>query len=232
MEMSRTAGAYILTPDAQTMFDLYRDLYEQTHGLMTPLVGQMLVDAGYDAQYSLQQKRQLLPPMKWQEVMEYQFPNLYIKTPTLIDVGAMGKGYLVDIVASVIEDFGVTGYCVDAGGDMRHRGSQSIRVGLEHPQDFSQVIGVVELGNQSLCGSAGNRRAWGLWNHIMNPQTLSSVTDIIAVWVIADTTILADAIATCLFLVGADTIKGHRFEYLLVRADLSMEKSEGFQLQQ
>lgn len=229
-EMSQKAGDYILPDDGKELFDLYLDLYKKTNGLFTPLVGELLSDAGYDALYSLQQKNVLQQPPALEDVLIYNFPKLTIKKPILIDVGAAGKGYLVDIIARLLEQEGISQYCVDAGGDMTHRGATPIRVGLEHPHDFAQVIGVVELQNKSLCGSAGSRRKWRTFNHIMNPITTDSVRDIVAVWVIADTTILADAIATCLFLVPAHTLTGYAFEYLLVRDDMSVEKSELFRI--
>ncbi|HVY56038.1 MAG TPA: FAD:protein FMN transferase, partial [Thermodesulfobacteriota bacterium] len=52
-EMSRKAGEYRLPDDALPMLSLYRELYDISGGLVTPLVGQTLSDAGYDAAYTL-----------------------------------------------------------------------------------------------------------------------------------------------------------------------------------
>ena len=144
---------------------------------MTPLIGQALSDAGYDAQYSLRPGK-LWPTPAWSSVIDYNPPHLLVKKPVLLDFGAIGKGYLVDIIASLMMDAGVTDFCVNAGGDMlqRQTGPEVMRVGLEHPDHHDEVIGVATLGNQSLCGSAGNRRAWEGFNHIINPNTQSSPT--------------------------------------------------------
>ena len=105
-----------------------------------------------------------------------------------------------------------------------------IRIGLEDPEDTKKVIGVGILGNGSICGSAGNRRKWGDFTHIINPRTLTSPTEIIAVWVMADTALLADAIATCLFFVPARVlVDAYKFEYVIVYSDRSFEKSANFQ---
>jgi len=104
-----------------------------------------------------------------------------------------------------------------------------IRVGLENPENTEQVVGVYTLQNGSICGSAGNRRAWGDFTHIMNPKTLDSQREILAVWVIAKTALLADSLATCLFFTKANLLlKNYDFEYVLVRNDYSIEKSENF----
>jgi thiamine biosynthesis lipoprotein len=227
--MSHTAGVYTLPEDAKLLFDLYQDLYTRTNGLLTPLIGNLIADAGYDAVYTLVQTKELTAPLAWDEAVHYVHPTLTIKQPVLIDVGAAGKGYLIDIVGELMEAEGVMQYCIDAGGDIRYRGSEAIRVGLENPFNTSEVVGVYALHNKSLCGSAGTRRAWGAHNHIFNPSTQESVTDIVATWVVTESTRVADALATCLFLVPASTLAdAYNFEYLLIRSDGSFEKSNNF----
>ena len=211
------------------MLMLYHDLYKITNGLFTPLVGNLLSDAGYDAHYSLKQKKELEIAPGWDEVIIYKHPNLHIKKPAILDFGAGGKGYLIDLVAKVLEENNIFEYCIDAGGDILHKNKTSIRVGLENPENIKEVVGVYTLGNQSICGSAGNRRAWGNFTHIINPKTLSSPTDIIAVWVVAKTALLADTLATCLFFVPAQKFTDkYDFEYMLIKKDRSFEKSINF----
>ncbi|MDD5318521.1 MAG: FAD:protein FMN transferase [Candidatus Pacebacteria bacterium] len=242
-EMSRKTGEYRLPADAGPMLVLYKELYDVTGGLLTPLVGQTLVDAGYDASYSLEQKKPLRQPPRWEEVMELIPAKgdeknfiLKIKTPGLLDFGAAGKGYLIDIVGGVLEKNGIQHYCVDAGGDMRHRGEKILQVGLENPENIEQVIGVTPLFNQALAGSAGNRRVWKNFHHIIDPMKLASPRHILALWVkvekgtVVNETMLADALATCLFFVTPSILlKKYQFEYLILYADHSIEKSEGWQ---
>lgn len=228
--MARKASTYTLPPDAQPLFDLYRDAYTLTDGAVTPLVGQLLSDAGYDAAYSLKPGTLRRPP-QWEEVLHYAYPQLTVRQPALLDVGAAGKGYLVDLVADVLRAYGVREFCVDAGGDMTYQNAadEPLRVGLEHPAEPEHVIGVAELpAGRSLCGSAGNRRAWAGLHHIMDPRTLASPHRIRAVWVTASNTMLADMLATCLFFVPPETLKQYTFEYALVRDDLSLEHSAHF----
>lgn len=229
-KMSEEAGEYFLPEDAVPLMELYKKLYDITGGTFTPLIGQTLVEAGYDANYSLQPKTLHQPP-KWEDVMELRGNHLFLKQKALLDVGAIGKGYLIDLVSEILEQEGIDSYCVDAGGDIRHRNAQgqSLRIGLEHPDDFEKVIGVVNLSNKSLCGSSGSRRKWGKFHHILNPVTLDSPHEILAVWVEAESTMLADGISTCLFFVPPATLQKHfEFEYLVLRDDYMVEKSENF----
>jgi thiamine biosynthesis lipoprotein len=237
--MSHAPGEYRLPEDARELLHVYKKMYDMTHGLVTPLIGQALVDAGYDATYTLKQEKNLQTPYKWDEAIAYNYPTLSVYEPVLLDFGAAGKGYLVDLVGEVLDEQGITDYVIDAGGDMMQRsskeniGSENLRVGLEHPADTSKAIGVVTISNQSLCGSAGNRRAWSgvgeKFNHMINPETLHSPQDIIAIWVVADTTIIADGMATCLFFVAPQILqKEYTFEYVILKADYTFVKSAGF----
>jgi FAD:protein FMN transferase len=48
----------------------------------------------------------------------------------VIDVGAAGKGYLVDIVSDILIEDRFTEFIVDGSGDIHHSGESSIQVGL------------------------------------------------------------------------------------------------------
>jgi thiamine biosynthesis lipoprotein len=230
MTIGKRPGTYPLPADARPLFDIYAQLYRDTNGAFTPLIGQVLVDAGYDAIYSLQTK-QVQPPLTWDEALAYTPPSITTKQPTIIDIGAAGKGYLIDIVAQLLRDHDCTSFCVDAGGDIWFEPGthEPLSIGLEHPDDTTSVVGVVKLSQGSICGSAGNRRAWGPYHHIIDPRTLSSPRQILSTWVMAKTTMLADALSTCLFLVPANHLQPkYDFAYAILFADYHMEHSKNF----
>jgi thiamine biosynthesis lipoprotein ApbE len=106
------------------------------------------------------------------------------------------------------------------------------KIGLEDPENFNRVIGVVQIKNQSLCASAGNRRKWDKYTHIINPKTLESPKNILATWVVASEAIVADAVATCLFFVSPeDLVSQFKFEHLILYADRSVNMSNNFPAQ-
>jgi thiamine biosynthesis lipoprotein len=227
--MAKQAGEYIMPNDAPPLLALYETMYRLTDGAMTPLIGQVLVEAGYDATYSLQSGEVHTPP-RYDEVVSYHHPKLILKQPALLDFGAAGKGYLIDIVGDILKREGVSHFSIDAGGDILHsRTEPTLRVGLENPLDATQVIGVARLGRGSICGSSGNRRVWGKYHHIINPHTLASPKDILAVWAMADTALVADGLTTALFFTSPDILRqAYPFEYALLRSDGSLESSSGF----
>jgi thiamine biosynthesis lipoprotein len=88
---------------------------------------------------------------------------------------------------------------------------------------------VAELEKGSICGSAGNRRKWGKFHHIMHPETKKSVENILAVWVIAENGLLADGLATALFFVEPERLeKDFNFYYCILKNDYSIRVSPNF----
>jgi len=196
-------GSFAFPPDAGPLFAFYRRLYELTGGAVTPLIGGALEHLGYDAGYRLSALPGRPTTPDWDAVMTWDGNTLDTAGPVVLDVGAAGKGYLVDIIGELLLSMGVTTYVVDGSGDLAHRGPDVLRVGMEHPADPSKVIGVVPLGNACLAASAANRRAWGspdrALHHIVDPASGDPVGDVVATWVVADSAMVADGLATALF---------------------------------
>jgi len=228
-KMASSSGLYVLPDDSKKLFDLYRKLYMLSDGAVTPLIGQVLSDTGYDANYSLKPGKLTAPP-KWDDVLSFQAGVVGLNRPALLDFGAAGKGYLVDIIAQLLQDEGISQFCVDAGGDMVCRGHETgLQIGLENPADPTEVIGVIDLANGALCGSAGNRRVWGDYTHIIDPSSLRSPKNIAAVWCKADDALTADGLTTALFFVPAARLQQvFDFEYCVVYADGRIDCSMAF----
>lgn len=230
-KIATSAGEYTFPDDAKELFAFYRQLYEVTDGKVTPLIGSVLAESGYDASYTLKPNDIIHRASKWDDVMSYVHPTLTVHSPVLLDLGAAGKGYLVDIIGKLLDTNGITSYVVDGSGDMLRKDptGTTIDVGLADPRDTTQVIGVVQLGNGSICGSAGNRRQWAGLHHIMDPDTAEPTSAITASWVKSDTAMVADGLATALFFTDAGNLqRTFSFEYCLVRSDHSSVYSKDF----
>jgi thiamine biosynthesis lipoprotein len=225
-KISEKAGEYDFPTDVEKLVGLYEKLYDVTDGALSPLVGDALVQAGYDKNYSLRPGTVNEIP-KWDDVMQWHGTHVTISRPATLDFGAAGKGYLIDIVGELLEKNGHTKYVIDASGDIRTRGMQET-IGLENPYDPELVIGAIRIENASLCASATNRRAWGEWHHVIDARTGKPVSDVVATWVTAATTIEADGLATALFFVEPDRLSEWEFEYVRLFADGRIEHSPRF----
>jgi FAD:protein FMN transferase len=202
-----------------------------------PLVGRQLELLGYDPAYSLTRAPAAVRARErargrptWAADVVRDGTTLITRRPLVIDVGAAGKGYLVDLVSAILQQAGVAEFVVDAGGDLRHCGEHGIRVGLEHPLDPRLVIGVANLQNRALCASAVNRRAWGNGlHHVLDARTGAPATEVVATWVVAGDAALADGLATALFFTGGHRLaESFRFAYVRMLADGRAERSPDF----
>ncbi len=233
--IAREPGSWRLPADAETLLRLYEQLHELTDARLSPLVGASLERLGYDAAYRLTPSGDPLPSPNWADAIALRrtADGLELDTvaPVLLDVGAAGKGYLVDIVGDLLAARGVGETLVDASGDVRVRGERSIRIALENPADPTKAVGVAELHDAALCASALNRRAWGAGlHHIVDAITGRPVADgIIATWVIADTALMADGLATAMFLTDPARLSAaFAFEWVRLSIDGRLEASAGF----
>lgn len=219
-ELART-GRVTLPDEATDLLGVYDVLHPLTDGAMNPLVGASLERLGYDPAYSLEPSGDPSPAPSWADA-SWAAPVLEVPAGTVLDVGAAGKGQLVDLVAALLAGEGVDVLTVDGSGDLLHVAGEPARVALEHPDDPALAIGVIELeAGRALCASATNRRAWGEGlHHVLDARTGAPVRDVVATWVVAERALVADALATALFLAPADRLaEAFDFAALVVTAD-------------
>lgn len=202
---SNTTGAITLDTDEEAMLLLYKKLNDMSDGAITPLIGRTLADLGYDARYSLQPQKSVHTTGAWDTVLELQDSTLTFIQPALLDIGAAGKGLLVDRVSALLKQQLQT-YTIDAGGDIYVYGHTE-KIGLERPDDTSKIIGTVSTYNQALCGSASNRRAWRGYHHIVDARSNTPVESVVASWALSDSAMRADMATTALFFIEPDTLK-------------------------
>ena len=230
-DMTTSSGTYKFPNDSKELVAFYKKMYKATHGAVTPLVGQTLNELGYDKTYSFKQaERGTTQVPNWDDVMIWKDETVTTEQPLILDFGAAGKGFLVDTIGELLERSGVKEYVIDASGDIRHRSVKQQVIGLEDPHDPSRVIGTVMLKNASLCASATNRRRWGDdIHHVIDGRTATPTEDIIATWVIADTTLAADGIATALFFSSPQSLHSlGSFQFVRMYTDGKVEHSHDF----
>lgn len=208
-ELAAHGGEAASPYDAVQILNVYAALSEATDGAVNPLIGQALAHRGYDAEYSFTDHGPAPAPQAWQDQLRWDADRIHLRTPAMIDIGAVGKGRLVDRVTNLIARKVTGRVLVDAGGDLALRNG-SARIALEHPQHPKRAIGVVEVKDQAICASGTNRRKWGgELHHVLDARTGNPVSGIIATWAIAPEAMLADAIATALFFDGGPELAHH-----------------------
>lgn len=135
-----------------------------------------------------------------------------------LDFNSVAKGYTVDRVALLLEEYGAENYLVDIGGEVRCRGvnphGDPWRIGIERPVDgvaYGQTSEVrVALSGGSLAPSGNYRRffidaAGNKVAHTIDPRTGRSVVSrLLSATVVADDCARADALATMFMALGAE----------------------------
>ncbi|MFP3578340.1 FAD:protein FMN transferase [Arthrobacter sp. SIMBA_036] len=229
--LSQRPGTITLPEHAVGLRNLYSRLYWVTGGAMTPLIGASLERLGYDSEYSLRPTGGPLPPPPWEDVLAWDGTSLTAKEPLVLDIGAAGKGQLVDLLGGLLVSAGFSDFLVDASGDMLHSGRHPVTIALEHPYNPKQAIGTVVLHNSALCASANNRRAWGVGlHHVLDGTTGQPIQTTVATWTMAASTMEADALATALFMVEPTVLEEHfAFSWLRVSSGGAATFSSAFE---
>ncbi|HVP57240.1 MAG TPA: FAD:protein FMN transferase [bacterium] len=128
----------------------------------------------------------------------------------IIDLGGVAKGYAVDLAASRLVDLGFKSAIVSAGGDMRLIGRRPDgklwRIAIRHPRRAGEFIGYLNLADVAVATSGDYERCFirdgRRYHHIIDPRTGMPGTATTCVTVIAKTSVVSDALATGLFLMG------------------------------
>lgn len=130
-----------------------------------------------------------------------------------LDFSAIAKGYAVDRIWELLSEAGLAAYLVDVGGEVRTRGRRADgrdwSIGIENP-DGSGVAEAVPLRDAAIATSGDYRNFFEYegqrYSHVLDPRTGWPVShELTAVSVISTTTVMADALATALLVLGPET---------------------------
>lgn len=129
-----------------------------------------------------------------------------------VDLSAIAKGFGVDSVASVLEEFGIENYLVEIGGELRARGvkpdGSHWRIAIESPVSIARSIGrIINVKDTGIATSGDYRNYFeeqGVrFSHTIDPSTGRPITHRLAsVTVLRPTCAEADALATTLMVMG------------------------------
>ena len=225
-------GTTRLTPDAAAdaaaMLGAFRELSRATDTAVNPLIGAGLEALGYDRAVSLRPGPAQAAPGEWERMLLWDDTSLTLTGPGVLDVGALGKGRLVDLISEALAD-APGRVTVDGSGDLRVRAGAA-RVALEHPYDPTSAIGVVDVSDAALCASAVTRRAWGDGlHHVLDGRTGLPVRTWAATWALADDALHADAAATARFFDGGPGLADSwGVQWVRMSTDGRAERSAGF----
>jgi len=134
-----------------------------------------------------------------------------------IDLGAIAKGYGVDVVSKVLDSFNLKNYMVEIGGEVFAKGKNFLndkwKIGVDKPQylalpgqDLQNILSISNVG----VATSGDYRNYfeyegKIYSHTINPKTGKPIThNLASVTIVAPSCILADALATAVLVLGTE----------------------------
>lgn len=128
-----------------------------------------------------------------------------------VDLGAIAKGYAVDRAIAVLQAHGISSGAVNAGGDLRVLGDRQgrpWRIGIQHPRRPGEVLTTLEAKDRAVVTSGDYERvfehAGRRYHHLFDPHTGFPATRCQSVTILAPAAMLADALATTVFVLGPE----------------------------
>lgn len=140
-----------------------------------------------------------------------------IKSGMKLDLGGVAKGYAVDRGIEILRKKNINNAILNGGGDLKCIGEKSPgspwKIGIRHPRNLASVIASIE-GKDIAMATSGDYQNYFITNnvryhHLLDPVTGQPAQGLRSVTIISKDTILADAMATAVFIMGAE--KGLKF---------------------
>ena len=143
-----------------------------------------------------------------------------------IDLGGFGKGYAVDRMAKVLDNWDINSALIHGGTSSvlalgAPTGERGWHVTIRNPKDYNQIISYLYLRNRAISGS-GIRKG----QHIIDPQTAYPVNGKYAAWAISTSAAASDALSTAFMIMSPEEIKDYCLNNDDIQAIIIMKETE------
>jgi thiamine biosynthesis lipoprotein len=178
---------------------------EETRGAFDPTLGSRMAARGYNRHYVTRTAADApgTDDASFRDVLvDARECTIVLKRPLTLDLGAVAKGLAVDAAARELQTF--QDFCIDAGGDI-YCGGRNLKgepwvVGIRHPRHRDELVDRVQLSDCAVCTSGDYERG----PHILDPRENAAAPRVASATVIAPNAMLADAMATAVFVLGPE----------------------------
>lgn len=232
----------ILTQDVDffEMLRLGTMMESQTFWFFSLFVASALQDAGYgqkqEPTWALREKKRQSSSL----ILDQTSGMVVLQWDKLVDLGGIGKGYLIGLIAKIFEKHQIEIFRINGWGDILIRQEnldQLWEIHLQNPQNPDQIIGNVQIKKGACCGSGTTYRSriknHQKMHHLIDPHTQKPAqSQLLAIYVVHEDIVLADMLATTLFVAPFEKIESiaRKFnaDFLLIFDDLSSILSPWF----
>lgn len=214
------------------------ELAVMTNGVFDPTMGKLMEGLGFNQHYLTKEviESQADESVTYKDlILDEQQRTVLFKKPMVVDLGAVAKGFAIDLAANEFKD--CEGFVVNAGGDLFAGGldekGDKWKIAIQHPYQRDHVIETIEITNEACCTSGSYERtspAVKGVHHIVNPQTKQSPGAWVSCSVIAPFAMMADAFSTAAFLEkdhGPELIERTGLKGILISPELQAVRLGG-----
>jgi thiamine biosynthesis lipoprotein len=207
---------YLLQPLLRQAWSIHRD----SGGLFEPRLGELVRLWGFD---DPARQRQAPPPRREIEARldalgaapPYEGNEWYGPAPGIAwDLGAIGKGYIVDLALDWLGRRGCGNALINAGGNVAvcgRRGERPWCIGIRDPRvaaELPQLLARIEVRDESVITHGDDQRFFEYggvrYSHILHPRSGEPARGLRSLTVVHRDGTLADAGGAALFVAGRE----------------------------
>ena len=156
--------------------------------------------------------KESLKTVNYQNIICEENKILYKNPDTMVDLGAIAKGYIADEIKDYLIKHKVNNALINLGGNILCVGdkmTEGYRIGITNPQKTDESIISTKVENKSVVTSGIYQRQMKVnhyvYHHILNPHTGYSYDNGLAsVTIVSPTSIQGDALSTVCFSLGLE----------------------------
>lgn len=231
--LNRSSGEWVVI--SSEFFNLIKymlELNQKTKGTFDPTIIDFLEVYGYNKDYDFskldnpsldEMVRDIASNRAKASDIELNETELAVKLVKgqKIELGGCGKGYALDQSKEILLNLGFDNFLIDGGGDLISNGTnekgKDWEVGLYVFENNEKTLkGSTKLVNESIASSGGWARKVKQFHHLINPNSGTPENKFNTVFVRSKRAILADSLATTLFVGGMDSVKEYESEISFV----------------
>ena len=206
----------------ERVFKLAMQVAEETDGAFDPTIAPLVNVWGFGFDTDKQPTSTVIDSLRtflgYEKISLERHKVLKQDNRTMLDFGAIAKGYACDVIAEVMKTHDIADFMIEIGGEVVTKGhnasGEKWRIGIAKPDESnsSEIQEVINVGSCAMATS-GNYRNYYYKNgikyaHTINPKTGYPVNhSLLSATVIAPICALADAYATAFMVIGIDEAK-------------------------
>jgi len=220
----------VVSPGFLKLLKTVQQLSKQTDGLYNPFILPALQNSGYIGSWPNPEQSQPNTDYRSRNVMSansLEIGDKWARIPenSAIDLGGIGKGYLLDALAQSLQGHNLQGYWLSLGGDILCAGhdqdSQPWKVAIQNATNRHDTVEnitnstgeVMAIATSGVIKRRGDHNGLA-WHHIIDPRTgRPAKTNILTVTAVAKQATIADVFAKCILIAGTSQANKYRSDH-------------------